>query len=331
MPMLRIYLDQNHWVALTKARTGRADGAGANDALLLLREAVSQGLVSLPLSMRHMIETHHRANFDSRLALAGTMRGLSRWHAIAPGSSLVDAEIDRALAARFGRPAFPRRRQVFGVGANHACGRDVVNYEPDDPDLTPEQRLIAKRLGTSILEAAALAGPPPGFTAPDYLPRVERQVAKRFAAEQEEMRDIRTPNGYSHGERGRQAASIDTFGEFERAFTEALTLAGLHWGHIYALDEPAAEQLIADIPTVLAHRELRRLRHEGSQKSWQASDLNDLAALAPAIVYCDIVVTEKLWTHLADRASLGARFHTTILRSLDDLIPAIVGATATAA
>jgi hypothetical protein len=62
-----------------------------------------------------------------------------------------------------------------------------------------------------------------------------------------------------------------------------------------------AEKLIRPAPAVFVHRELRRLRHEASGKAWEASDLVDLTALSSAIVYCDVVVTERVWTALAAR------------------------------
>jgi hypothetical protein len=115
------------------------------------------------------------------------------------------------------------------------------------------------------------------------------------------------------------------YNEFERAFTEALGLAKLHWGHIYDLGEKGMEQMIQAVPIMFVHRELRRLRHEASPKQWEEGDLVDLTALSSAIVYCDVVVTERVWTNLADRAKLGRQFGTTVLRDLDSLLPHLIG------
>jgi hypothetical protein len=52
----------------------------------------------------------------------------------------------------------------------------------------------------------------------------------------------------------------------------------------------------------------------------------DLTALSSAIVYCDVVVTERVWTALAARANLGDQFGTIIIRSLDDLEPHLISA-----
>jgi hypothetical protein len=325
--MLRIYLDQNHWVSLLKVRTQHDGGNAFRDVALLLEEAVNRSWISLPLSMAHAMELGNRANFESRLRLATTMLELSKWHAIAPQRVLVAGEIDRALHVRFGRPAAPRRPQVFGVGADHLFGRRLIDYQPpSDIPLTVEQRRVMTQWGSQLLQVAALVGAPRSFTAPKYDPTAHRKVAVRFGEEQEQIRNARRPEGYHRGELGVSASCADTFGEYSDVITESLELAGLHWGHLYALEKEGLTAFLEDVPTMFAHRELRRLRHEASQKRWEENDLTDLSALAPALVYCDAVVTERLWTALASRAKLGARFETVVHRSLNDLVPLLLGA-----
>ena len=116
--VLRVYLDQNHWVSLMKAETDRPDGRPFRDIALLLSEAANRGFVSLPLSMTHAMELQSRANFQSRLRLASTMIRLSRWHAIAP---------QRVLLALAGRATDQRGavadRDRFGATARVNCGQ----------------------------------------------------------------------------------------------------------------------------------------------------------------------------------------------------------------
>jgi hypothetical protein len=325
--MLRVYLDQNHWVSLTKARVEHKDGEKFTDELVLLREGVERGWVSLPLSLEHVMEVQHRSNWQSRTDLATTMIELSRWHAIGLQRHLLAAEIDAALRAIFGRPAVPRRAQVFGVGMDHVYGRPVTSYDPPaEIPIPPELLDPIRRFGREFKQIAALVGAPSDFTAPGYDPTAHRRVGEGFAKEQEELRAVRRPRGFHRGDLGRRATSVDVFGEFEASFTEALQLAGLHWGNVYGLEREGMEGLLESVPTVFSHLELRRLRHEASPKPWEEGDLGDLTALAPAIVYCDVVVTERVWTNIAGRAKLGERFGTIVLRDLKSLVPHLIGA-----
>jgi hypothetical protein len=56
------------------------------------------------------------------------------------------------------------------------------------------------------------------------------------------------------------------------------------------------------------------------QRDWTINDLRDITALAKAIPYCDIVVTDnKAWDAAVNRAHLDREFGMTILRRLSDL------------
>ncbi len=323
--MLRVYLDQKDWIGLLKARVGHRDGNRFHDALLVLREAVEHGWVSLPLSVEHVMEVHHRTDWESRVALAETMVELSRWHTIGNHRCLYEAEIDRSLSVMFGRPAVPRSAQAFGKGLNHAFGRNAIDYRPP-PEVPDEVREPIKKWANEVLEFAALVGAPPGFQAPNYDPEAGRAVAKAFAGEQERMRTVRRPNSYHRGDKNRRATSVEVFGEFEKGITAALNAAGLHWGYVFDSGQTGMERLIQLTPMMAVHLELRRLRHEASPKPWEENDLNDLSALSRAIVYCDVVVTERVWTDFVERTDLEARFGTTVLRDLTEIVPYAISA-----
>lgn len=77
--------------------------------------------------------------------------------------------------------------------------------------------------------------------------------------------------------------------------------------------------LLEATPTMHASAELEHLRHTASQKPWEPNDLGDLAALPGAIVYCDVVVTERSWADAIRRAKLDKRNQTTVLARLDEL------------
>jgi hypothetical protein len=250
---------------------------------------------------------------------------LSRWHTIGNHRRLYETEIDRSLSEMFGRPTLPRSAQAFGKGLNHAFGRNAIDYKPP-PDVPDEIREPIKKRANEILEFAALVGAPPGFQAPNYDPQAGRTVAKAFAGEQERMRTVRRPNGYHRGDKNRRATSVEVFGEFEKGITAALNAAGLHWGHVYDSGQTGMERLIQLTPMMAVHLELRRLRHEASPKPWEENDLNDLSALSRAIVYCDVVVTERVWTDFVERTDLEDRFGTKVLRDLTEIVPYAISA-----
>jgi hypothetical protein len=82
--------------------------------------------------------------------------------------------------------------------------------------------------------------------------------------------------------------------------------------------------LLMDLPSRAVTYELRRLRQQSRDTRWKPNDLEDVASLSVAIPYCDVVVTEKQWYHMARRAELDRRFNTVILHDLKELAAVLV-------
>uniref|UniRef100_UPI001C54523B hypothetical protein n=1 Tax=Mycolicibacterium vinylchloridicum TaxID=2736928 RepID=UPI001C54523B len=61
-------------------------------------------------------------------------------------------------------------------------------------------------------------------------------------------------------------------------------------------------------------------RARSPQKPWEGNDLNDVIALAIAVPYCDVVVTEKSWASLVNAAKVGKRFNTLVTRNINDVV-----------
>src|ERR1700683_3220563 len=93
----RVYLDQNKWIGLARARTGRKEEAHLVEVLQAAQEAVRAGDASFPLSAQHYYETSHRGDRESREHLAWTMLGLSQGAAIASAQVVVPYEVEVAL------------------------------------------------------------------------------------------------------------------------------------------------------------------------------------------------------------------------------------------
>jgi hypothetical protein len=165
----RIYLDQNKWIALARARTGHKQEAHLVEVLEVAQEAVRSGDASFPLSAQHYYETHLRGDPASRMDLARTMLDLSQHDAIAPPHVLVPYEIEVALIGQLQLPNDPPRVvQVFGKGANHAFHTKMFTYEaPSEYEgihIPAELQAEATAVGSEVIELMTLAGLSPPET-----------------------------------------------------------------------------------------------------------------------------------------------------------------------
>jgi len=60
---------------------------------------------------------------------------------------------------------------------------------------------------------------------------------------------------------------------------------------------------------------------------WTVNDFRDIEALCVAVVYADVVVTEKSWADMIRRSGLDLRFDTTVLSSVTELPELLVTST----
>lgn len=320
--MKRIYLDQNKWVDLAATVKGLKKGERYEPALLLLRAGIAAGTISLPLSSAHYMETHVRRHWESRRDLAMTMVDLSRMHAIAPIQAVIPPELDRAIEAFFGSAANPRPLKPFGVGAAHALGHPIPPYRLPDrlANLIPNRWNIERSVNERR-EVVLLAGMPPEAEAEleGFDPLAHLKPAEEYARHKEALRKKRIDAGWNKGERAERVAKAQAFTDHLEPINEAFARARVSADRLMNLGRTGMTRFLQAVPTMFASSELERLRHSASQKPWERQDLTDITALAVASVYCDIVVTERVWVDVAKRARFDSKFNTIFLRRLDDL------------
>jgi hypothetical protein len=319
----RIYLDQSKWIDLARAVHGTTGGERFEDVALVLEAGVASGELSLPLSSAHYMETQNRREWDSRRRLGETMLAFSKLHTIAPADALLPAELDRALVALYGVALRPRQLQVFGSGASHAFATEF------GPWPIPEQLLGGvedpagfEREANRFLDRMLLIGPTPEMEAagiPDFDPFSHLEVGERYAEAKEALRAVRVAERWNSGERSMRVARAQAITDHLPLVEQAMGRAGLLIDVLIDGGQEGMGAVVEAVPTILASSELERHRHVASQKPWERQDLNDIGALSVAIPYCDIVVTENLWTDAADRSSLAEKLGSTVISDLADV------------
>ncbi len=319
--MQRVYLDQNKWIDLSRAAHGRKDGDRFHEALDVARYGVEHGLASFPLSSIHYMETLKRRDASSRHRLAVVMAELSKMHAMAPPDMVVPAELDAALIRRYCKPLEPRPLRVFGVGHRHAFGLPEGRYRlPEDAVIAPEQRQAVEEWANSVLELGALAGPPEGVPVPgmkenDYY----RAFGDRYVRGEKRLADGIAEHRVNKKVLKEWVAASEVV-DIVDALNEAFDRARISEDESRDLETAEGlTSLLLDLPSRVITYQLRRLRHENPKTSWKPTDLEDVSALAVAVAYCDVVVTERHWSHLARRGQLDQRFSTTIISSVSQL------------
>jgi hypothetical protein len=153
----------------------------------------------------------------------------------------------------------------------------------------------------------------------DYHPDAHRTVSFNYAQRQEELRQRLRDSGWRTGERSERLAVARALIDYTVPIEQALLRAGLSWDDLFSRGRMFLSQFVEAIPLAYTDTQLERERHAAVDKRWEPNDLVDLDALSKAIVYCDVVVTERQWVSLAVKAGLDKRFNTVMLFDLGDL------------
>lgn len=318
--MLTVYLDQNKWIDLARAETGHSAGKPFVEALAVLKEAVDQGRARFPLSAAHYYETGKQKDRRKRMELATTMIRFAGALRIAPPHTIVPWEIERALVEVFHLPTGGSSLELFGSGVAHAFSAPTLRYtaptEWQGIELPVERQDELKRRAGPAFEAMILAS-----VLPEGLPDPMRIVFHdfknltddRFVQGQQEVAEALKKHG-RHRLADLMLATAYT--DIRMPVAEASFRLGLNPEQVGG----RWRQIVEAVPSRWVEMKLRHQRQANPQKAWEGNDLNDVTALAIAVPYCDVVVTEKSWSSLLNAAKVGDRFGHLVTPSLQDLV-----------
>jgi hypothetical protein len=284
------------------------------------------------LSAVHYMELSENPRDHQREEAANVMVVLSRFNTITCMSKIVDEELALAFNQRFGRPAFPVKVPKFGVGVWFALTGERKGFRLTGGS-DESRRELEARLGrpvaqfeaemNAVAEYELLKQPPRAYWAqiPDYDPYAARRVAdeelKSFNVLVDTLRtdeDVKT--------RPLDAICAQQFYfEIEDNWVRALTNASYSAGRWPPLrSKEALTEFLMSMPSRRVTTMMRYHYLQDVGRDWTINDLRDITALAQAIPYCDIVVTDKkAWDTAVNRAHLDTEFGTAVFRRLTDL------------
>jgi hypothetical protein len=325
MAVPRVYLDQHGWIRLAKAALGRPEFPEHAAAWDIIRHGVASGLISVPLSVVHYMETIRLRNLERRRRLGTIMALVSRFHTIASPGKILEMEVDHAVRDTFRLPFETRDVQVFGVGFEHAFGMEdgAIHYPAE---LSREQR----RMIEDQVNLALLIGWPPDEDAWGRF-QVPDQFAAQFAEGEEELADHLASIGWNRGDKLARFLMFDSTRELLDPINDAMRRAGVPKEAADEWDRDRLTALVNRIHTRRVARDLRTIKHPQRQKRWEPNDMQDLAGMSVGVVYCDVVLAERQWADAIRRAQLDEIYGTFVVDSLTELPEAIVTATSVAA
>lgn len=300
--MKTVYLDQLHWIEISKEIHGLAVRDGTAETLEHMRCRVSEGELLFPLSLAHYLETLKNADPGRRQRLSNVMRELSGGYTIADCTTVLKHEIRSALIRKL-EIDFPLAPLKFlGRGMEHALGRSFnLCLEWPYPDKVPEQ--VRKKVELDVfdyLEATLLSGVLDVGEGPVLFPKMGLEPDKEFQDRLTEWRGSGTNKSVT--ELRREVCAI-TLADIKEPLFVVLTELGITMAQVGALGEAVWCDLLEMMPSRRADMHLLTQWAKNASLNPRESDLIDWAYLGIAVCYCDLVVTEKQMNDLFQRST----------------------------
>jgi hypothetical protein len=269
-----------------------------------------------------------------RLDLALVMEELTSFATLISRVTVMECELSAMLDPMAKLPSPLTKVPLVGRGVRHAFGlsSEIAIVDELGRDASEELRAeigvdaFEEKMEEIFLESerAILRGPADQdedqrLRTLGYRPEGPRGVIENRAAQERELKA--TLDAAPHWRRGRlrdlvSARELDL--EFQNILPRALQERGLALGEVITGPE-CGRAFVGAMPSTAVSITLKATWHRNGERKWTVNDIEDVDAMALAVPYCDVVVTEKACCHILNTAHLPDRMGTALLDKLTDL------------
>ena len=338
-PPRLIYLDLNHWIELSKAHSGHQDGKKHRCILDACLKAVRDGKAVFPLSEYIYTEIAKITSYRQRCDLREVIEQVCRYMVVTSLTVVVTHEIESVLDQTVGPTPVPLNTtnyldwgvsRAFGRAGNikfeSASGDDVTEElrrtYPSGPEAFDTVLLNAEReLNRKMIEGPTLQEEP-GLRALGWSPEVIVQGYERKTSD--ELAQVRRFDDSPNWRLGRTRDVItarEVLVEVGDIFAEGFAARGPGAiDHFFAGKPDDLRSSYRAMPSLDVSVTLKTSLHRDPNHRWTNNDIYDIRALALAIPYCDVVVTDRsMWSHVT-RHKLPERYDTVVIPRLAELV-----------
>lgn len=307
-----VYLDQNKWIELARAHTGKACPDSTKELYTQLTKAVESGKVLFPLSASHIIETSKRNDAISRAELVETQAVFSRGYCYRSRKSRLTVEIGQALQRIFNLT--PSTLPLHWAIA--PCFLEA--FEPMDSLIasTPERQRIERLLKHFT----------PAETYIEFMKQqddsvrrlVHNKITNELSSLIDRIENRRTKLSGEKFETRRRIHLAQLFLEHQEKFIRTLISLGIPIEEYEKLGEKL-KPLIEDVPTLNIEAELAA-RLEAEPGPLSTNDFFDMQSFYTAIPYCSWIIAEKASISRAKQAKFHSKYNVKLSHSILELI-----------
>ena len=309
-----VYLDQNKWIDLARARLGKSREPDHLSALASVERAAAAGTAVFPLAATHYLETARGRRPGRRERLGKFMWEISGGRTLASYREIVLHELDVALTQWFPHIR-PEPLQLVSEGAKHAFGQSIRDYRlPSEyrTEVSDQQASVLEAAVQFLIEESIITGKGPGgLTMPAFR---ESRTDAQFAHHLRTLHDdILTLPPEKRDDALVAIEVMDILEPLNEKLEERLIPP--EW--LRTIGKEGLRKLVENMPSRRVDLQLHRQWIRNPALRPDEGHLRDWSGLGPAVAYCDIVICEKHFADLVLRN--GFRPKAAILTDVVDL------------
>jgi hypothetical protein len=302
-----LYLDQNIWIEITHSLDDRE--SNVYDTLVKLTDKT--GFIC-PISSEHIIELSKIDDLNHRERIARVMVEISGGWFLSDEHSLVVSELQRAFARVFDK-LIPSTPSPIGRGIHFAFGKSDSFYYDLSQGIRDIDDLKQKMESPSAL-LFILVGRDDEATKTLMIDLENKAMS--FAQKVDDLRS--KAKSYSKAVRKRAYIANLTY-QLQDDLKKILNAYGYSLDWFLNRGSSWLMNFFNSISCLNVEMELSVARDEYWNRSIDPNDLYDVSFLSVAIPYCQHVVTERHWVHIAESRKLTQQYSTNMYSKLDDL------------
>ncbi len=315
----RIFLDSRDWIQLARISKGKEPDPILINVYKKIKEFSDSGEIIFPFSMFHLEDMIKNTNKKQRDDIIDTMVEISKGCVMKPFLLFREKEIENAILRLLDlNPIHDIKSQIIGRGIAYIAGEEyhVSSSNPDLQKFLDEKEQELRNIADSVETMVK-------FLKDEHFSLFFRKGSQMYLQGAIEMEKNRTQRKtWKKTERYKYEInsyiSKFVFPHFKK-FTQ--NNRSLQNGVMTFIKSPKDFELLLEyMPSSYIFVQLTFARDEGtSEREIPPNDLIDVAHLAGAVPYCDVVVIEKMFAGLCYKLKLDKKYGCTILNSLKDL------------
>ena len=332
-----VYLDLNHWITLAQVVSGRRDEKRDKELLDFCLDSVESKSAVYPISLSIYTEVHKIQNYERRRNLRKVIEKLSQYFVVTNRAVVATHEVEALLNQLVGPNPKPINTMDYldwgmfraagmagGFKIKSEVGEDVTG---DFRDKFPGGPMAFDKIMDDAeleLNRRVLDGPSKEeereLRQQGYNPEAILEHYEKEAADESEW-----------------ARLLDSEPQWRRGRLRDLVAAREVINHVNSIlwrgcNERSVDSLGSSFPSVADTRKafnsmpsfdasvsLKTSIHKNAKHDWKNNDVHDIHALAVALPYCDIVVTDRAMVSQTLRSRLADKFNTIVLSDLDQI------------